>query len=723
MAKKTVSQAKHLAAVAIEREDVRKKLAVEAKQLAATAQRLAVVAQKKEEVRRKLAVSAEKLRLKAEQLAATAQAKEDVRKKLAVKAKQLAETAQRLAVVAQKKEDVRRKLALSAEKLRLKAEQLSLLNDAVESKNVELAKIADASLAFGQTLSHRDLLTFIVESARSRLGARYAALGVLDETRNGLERFVTSGLSDEEKSAIGSSPHGKGLLGVLIDDPRTLRLAHIADDSRSVGFPPHHPRMDSFLGAPVVIEGRVFGNLYFTDKVGGPFTAEDEQIASTFALEIAVALESINLHEEALELLKMSEKVLKIEHAMFEGSGIQEILEILCVSLGDMFSADRVVIRTIDTEDEGSPNAQWHSPDLPPILDRQFEQFPGVGNLADDLWNSSSVLVWDDYLAPSAQADESAQIFRRITGARSAIIAPIGIDRRALGIVYVLAVDKPRHWSKSEIGILREAAIFATHSISAHVDQLHQQEYIAQLEQLDRQKTNFVATVSHELRTPLTSITGYLELLKDGVAGDLTSEQRELLDVIDRNSIRLRALIENLLLFNRSEIKDMAVDSVRVSMNELIHNVCQEFFPLAQNRTIQLEINGSPDGAFVIGDRGQLQSAVGNIVSNALKFSHDGGVVTVSTSLDIETQMIQIVCQDHGVGIPIEDQANLFTQFFRASNATDLQIPGTGLGLTLVKQIIQDHGGTVHVTSTQGIGTTVVIDLPLASAEAAPSLE
>ena len=363
------------------------------------------------------------------------------------------------------------------------------------------------------------------------------------------------------------------------------------------------------------------------------------------------------------------------------------------------------------------------SPDLQQVSDQQIEQFPNVGKLADELWNSSSVLVQDDYLAPPAQADESAQKFQRLTGARSAILAPLGIEQRVLGIIYIIAVHQPRHWTKSEIGMLREVATFATQAISEHNYLTRQLEYIERLEQLDRQKTNFVATVSHELRTPLTSITGYLELLKDGVAGDINSEQLDMLDVIDRNSIRLRTLIENLLAFNRSEIKDMAVDSVRVSMNELVHNVCQEFLPLTRSHAIQFEINVCPDMAFVIGDRGQLQSAIANVVSNAIKFSHDGGVVTVSTSLDIETQMIRIVCQDHGVGIPIEDQANLFTQFFRASNATALQIPGTGLGLTLVKQIIGDHGGNIHLTSANGIGTTVVIDLPLASAEAAPNFK
>jgi len=166
-----------------------------------------------------------------------------------------------------------------------------------EDVRARMTSLMDASLALSQELSLDALLTRIVESACEVLGARYAALGVLDATRTALAAFVTVGLDPEEKAAIGELPHGGGLLGVLIHDARPLRLAHLADDPRSVGFPPHHPPMDSFLGVPIALRGEVFGNLYLTDKVGGPFTAEDEQMALTFASQAAVAVDNVRRYE------------------------------------------------------------------------------------------------------------------------------------------------------------------------------------------------------------------------------------------------------------------------------------------------------------------------------------------------------------------------------------------------------------------------------------------
>ena len=115
----------------------------------------------------------------------------------------------------------------------------------------------------------------------------------------------------------------------------------------------------------------------------------------------------------------------------------------------------------------------------------------------------------------------------------------------------------------------------------------------------------------------------------------------------------------------------------------------------------------------MLGDRRQLLSAVVNIVSNAIKFSRPGGLVTLRCAIDENTRRVRVTCQDRGIGVPSDDQGQLFTRFFRASNATRQVISGTGLGLSIVKQIIEDHGGEVRLISVEGEGTTAIIDLPL----------
>jgi two-component system phosphate regulon sensor histidine kinase PhoR len=229
--------------------------------------------------------------------------------------------------------------------------------------------------------------------------------------------------------------------------------------------------------------------------------------------------------------------------------------------------------------------------------------------------------------------------------------------------------------------------------------------------------------VSHELRTPLASIIGYLELIQEENGGKLTAQQHKMLEVVDRNTGRLRSLIEDVMMLNRIEGGVSKANFGEVSIHALITRVVEEMHPLARSRGIVLEVDAGPQSAIVLGDKASLDRAVVNVLSNAIKFSHPEGVVTVSGLLDQEARRVLVICQDRGVGIPDRDRGDLFTRFFRASNATEKAIPGVGLGLSIVKQIVEDHhSGALRLVSAEGEGTTVVIDLPLYEPSHVPDL-
>jgi len=145
------------------------------------------------------------------------------------------------------------------------------------------------------------LLNRLLETACSVTGAKYAALGILNKERTELERFVTHGVTQEQERAIGAPPRGRGILGVLITDPRPLRLGDVSKDPRSSGFPPNHPAMHSFLGVPILIRGRGWGNLYLTEKRIGEFTEADEYAATTLATWAAIAVDHARLLAGAAE--------------------------------------------------------------------------------------------------------------------------------------------------------------------------------------------------------------------------------------------------------------------------------------------------------------------------------------------------------------------------------------------------------------------------------------
>ena len=173
----------------------------------------------------------------------------------------------------------------------------------------QLRRLLDAVMSVAADLELATVLQRIVEAARELVGARYAALGVLDPTRTHLAEFITVGLDEEQRARIGELPKGHGILGLLIVDPRPIRLPDLGEHPDSFGFPPDHPPMRSFLGVPLYVRGEVFGNLYLTDKEDGDgFSDIDEELALSLAAAAALAIDNARLHERSAELSRLADR-------------------------------------------------------------------------------------------------------------------------------------------------------------------------------------------------------------------------------------------------------------------------------------------------------------------------------------------------------------------------------------------------------------------------------
>ena len=231
------------------------------------------------------------------------------------------------------------------------------------------------------------------------------------------------------------------------------------------------------------------------------------------------------------------------------------------------------------------------------------------------------------------------------------------------------------------------------------------------LRELDRLKDEFVSLVSHELRTPLTSIRGYVELLLDD-GETLTADQRRFLEIVDRNSERLLELVADLLFLAQIEAGKLVIEVESVDLNQVVEECVETSSPAADARGIRLSahLDRVPT---IQGDRARLAQVLDNLVSNAVKFTPRGGRVDVRLDAEGETAVLEV--EDTGLGIPADEQGQLFDRFFRSSNATQNAIPGTGLGLTITKAIVERHGGLIEVDSAENVGTTVRVRLPLGS--------
>ena len=231
----------------------------------------------------------------------------------------------------------------------------------------------------------------------------------------------------------------------------------------------------------------------------------------------------------------------------------------------------------------------------------------------------------------------------------------------------------------------------------------------ARSEELMRLKDEFVASVSHELRTPLTSIIGYLDLLDEDEAANMTSEQHTFLSVVHRSAHRLRELVGDLLLVAEAEGGMLALDLHDVDLGALAADCVEAARPTADAKHIQLSLDR--DGQRQIqGDPTRLAQMMDNLVSNAIKFTPNGGRVAVRTALEDGEAIFEVT--DTGFGISSADQGHLFDRFFRARPAVDKAIRGTGLGLTITKAIVDAHKGSITVTSTLGKESTFLVRLP-----------
>lgn len=250
---------------------------------------------------------------------------------------------------------------------------------------------------------------------------------------------------------------------------------------------------------------------------------------------------------------------------------------------------------------------------------------------------------------------------------------------------------------------------------------LEQQRAAAQaLREADEIRVDLMSTISHELRTPLTSINGYLELLADGDAGELTDVQSGMVNVAVRNAARLTSLVDDLLVLSRFDSDDSAgpARTAVCDINAIARAAAETVRPMIDQRSQRFTITLPNSAPAVVGDAEHLDRVVINLLCNASKYTPGGGRVDLDVT--VAGDEVALTLTDTGIGIPVEEQERLFDRFFRASTAVDKGIEGTGLGLAIVKSIVERHGGRLSVQSAPTLGSRFTVTLPTIRNAAVP---
>jgi signal transduction histidine kinase len=233
---------------------------------------------------------------------------------------------------------------------------------------------------------------------------------------------------------------------------------------------------------------------------------------------------------------------------------------------------------------------------------------------------------------------------------------------------------------------------------------------ITQFKEVDRLKSEFISQVSHELRTPLTSIKGYIDNLRDGVAGVLEQRQQNYLDRMAKNADHLVHLINDLLDVSRVESGKMVLHVTSLSLRDLVADVIDNLRPIAAEKRLEVVFTEFARESEMRGDYGKLEQVIANLLTNAIKFTPPGGRITITMQRD--ERFLKTSIRDTGIGIPREKRSQIFERFYRIDQESPSKTNGTGLGLYIAKSLIEMHGGRIWVTSEIGKGSEFSFILP-----------
>lgn len=544
-----------------------------------------------------------------------------------------------------------------------------------------LRNLIDVGRSLVAELDPEVIFRRVLEVACDLTGARYAALGVLDEDRHELERFITHGIDEEGRRAIGNLPRGRGVLGLLIEQPRPLRLGNVGRHPRSYGFPPGHPPMTTFLGVPVVIRGHAWGNLYLTEKAEGEFDEADEQSAVILAEWTAIAVDNARLYrnvqirrDEMERAVHRLEATTEISGAVGGETDLERILETVVKRGRALVEARSLLILLREGEElaltsmAGEREAGAGEP-----------RIPIRGSIPGQVLEAREPRRVQD-LDPSLMARPGSP-----GAATAALLVPLVFRGQALGILVALdPLGRDTGFTDEDEQVLLSFATSAAIAVATaqSVAEDRTRDSIAAAE---RERGRWARELHDE---SLQSMAGLRVLLSAARRADSEELDRLLvqgIEQVDGAIAEMRRLIADL---RPTTLDELGLGAALEALAER----------LAASDVVEVEMrvdldDHSRDGGVRLAR--EIEDTVYRLVQESLNnVAQHGGVdrATVEVTEDGETLRVRVA-----------DEGNGF----------DPRVSTEGFGLTGMRERVTLAGGTLEVRSTPGDGTTIVAAVPV----------
>lgn len=539
----------------------------------------------------------------------------------------------------------------------------TLLEDRVERANEQLRALVDTGIGLNAELDLDQLLQQLVEAAPALTGARYAALGLVD--RNGtLIKFLTTGLDEETIERIGARPSGRGVLGVLIVDPRPLRLADVSEHPSAVGFPPGHPPMRSFLGVPIALRGVAYGNLYLAEKQdGAEFTRVDEELLSLLAAQAAVAIENARLYETASRWSRQLESLTDTSNALAAEPELSDLLQLLTASLRQVVGARTASVWL--PADDGLR-----------IAAADGEHAEGLLSLGLIGADSKTARVFEsgrparvDSLLDDPEVD---QLAIRPLGLETALWTPLSVGGRTIGVL--VANDKAGTDPRFTDEDARLAEIFASRAAAAvHVAQRAEEAALRKVIAAQEVERRRLAIALHD--GTAQALGSILVRLKAGRSPELD-------------------VVRDLLVETLQDVRRLSVELHPKALDDFglgpaLRRLTQTF---AEHTGVEVHLEAGLDGERL---SPETETALYRIVQEALEnVAQHAGARHASVLLLRRGENVSAIVEDDGRGF-------------------DPVVEHGGYGLSVIRERVNLLGGRLNVESREGGGTTIVAEVPV----------
>lgn len=584
-------------------------------------------------------------------------------------------------------------------------EKSQLLQEA-QHRADQLTILSEVSMAISSTLHMDTALERVMDRAVEILNAEAGSLLLMDPRGQELVFEVVLGPTGDELLGM-RTPIGKGIVGTVAQTGQPLIINDVAADPRwNVAFDEateFHTK--DILCIPMIAHQQVVGVIEVINKQNGAlFDEADANLLLSFGAQAAIAIENAQIFtstDQALAGRIQELQTIQMFEQELQASSL-ELEKVLSLSLGRIMDSLGLSIGLMGVlKGMAEPELYLvHQRGMPMELGRyRIDPWPLSRGILGRVARTGEMAWVNDI------TQERDYVPKNHT-TRSMLVLPILREGRVIGIIDLESTE-PDYFASDDVSFVR---LLVNHAAIA----IENAQLFEQVKWANQAKTVFMNTASHELKIPMTSIKGYAKLLKMGAGGELSEQQQEFLTVIMNNVDRMTGLVNDLLDVSRIEAGRIRLEIQDVQMRDVIEEVIQSVHNQIESKHLDLNLAIADDLPEVRADYNRMIQIVTNLVSNAYKYTPEEGQIKVTAQPYNGTlEGIAVTVADTGFGISEEDQAKLFTTFFRSGDQNIRDEPGTGLGLVITKNMIESHGGELSFESQLGQGTAFTFTIPL----------